>query len=329
MDKCKYSVIVPVFNSASLLPRCVESVLAQELCDFELLLIDDGSTDESGSICDNYAKKDSRIIVIHQENAGVSNARNAGLEIAKGMYITFLDSDDWIGPKYLLDFDNDESDYICHSFTTYSEDDTIIQTLAIKEEHASTSKENILRFMEDGYMGYPFAKRFKSTIIRQNGLRFMSNISHTEDTIFILDYLKCAKNMHFVPRNNYHYYRFTTRETLSNRITLEKFSMICVANAIVCKFFYDRGTEPYEALFFSRIGYSYMSFYGRMLIGQPHSKIIRFFRLKQLLSLDNSKKVVQFCPNALWKLQLNERIIRNCCCGNHFRLFLACLIAPK
>ena len=189
MDKCKYSVIVPVFNSASLLPRCVESVLAQELCDFELLLIDDGSTDESGSICDNYAKKDSRIIVIHQENAGVSNARNAGLEIAKGMYITFLDSDDWIGPKYLLDFDNDESDYICHSFTTYSEDDTIIQTLAIKEEHASTSKENILRFMEDGYMGYPFAKRFKSTIIRQNGLRFMSNISHTEDTIFIFSRL--------------------------------------------------------------------------------------------------------------------------------------------
>jgi len=95
------SVIVPVYNVAPYLPRCIDSILAQSFGDFELLLIDDGSTDASGAICDEYARKDKRIKVFHKENGGLSDARNYGMERARGDYIGFIDSDDYVGTDYL------------------------------------------------------------------------------------------------------------------------------------------------------------------------------------------------------------------------------------
>ena len=93
------SIIVPVYKVEKYLPRCIDSILAQTFGDFELVLIDDGSPDGCGRICDEYARKDKRIVVIHQKNMGVSAARNAGLDIAHGRYIGFVDSDDWIEPQ--------------------------------------------------------------------------------------------------------------------------------------------------------------------------------------------------------------------------------------
>lgn len=97
------SVIVPVYNVKTLLPRCINSLLSQKFTDYELLLIDDGSTDGSGDICDEYGKKDSRIKVIHKQNEGVSKTRNRGIDEARGEWITFVDSDDYITPDYLSD----------------------------------------------------------------------------------------------------------------------------------------------------------------------------------------------------------------------------------
>ena len=93
----KLSIVIPVYQVAATLSRCVESVLAQSFSDYEMILIDDGSTDGSSKICDDYAETDHRVKVIHQQNAGLSAARNAGLRVAKGAYITFIDSDDFIG----------------------------------------------------------------------------------------------------------------------------------------------------------------------------------------------------------------------------------------
>ena len=98
------SVIVPVYNTEKYLPECIESVLFQSYTDFELLLIDDGSTDGSGLICDEYARKDFRIKVVHKSNGGVSSARNEGLDIARGEYVCFVDSDDWVCKDYLKKF---------------------------------------------------------------------------------------------------------------------------------------------------------------------------------------------------------------------------------
>lgn len=93
------SVIVPVYKVEEFLPRCVDSILDQTYANLEIILVDDGSPDRCGAICDAYAQKDSRIRVIHKENGGLSSARNAGLDVAAGEYIAFLDSDDWIEPE--------------------------------------------------------------------------------------------------------------------------------------------------------------------------------------------------------------------------------------
>lgn len=97
------SVIVPVYNAGQHLDRCIKSILCQSFVDFELLLIDDGSSDDSASICDNYASKDNRIRVFHQSNAGVSAARNLGLKEMCGKYLAFVDADDYVSPYYLAD----------------------------------------------------------------------------------------------------------------------------------------------------------------------------------------------------------------------------------
>ena len=95
------SIIIPVYNTAQYLDQCLESVLVQSYTDWECIVVDDGSTDNSGEICDKWGKRDSRFVILHQKNQGVSAARNKGLERCKGEYICFIDSDDWVEPTYL------------------------------------------------------------------------------------------------------------------------------------------------------------------------------------------------------------------------------------
>lgn len=130
------SILIPVYNEEVYLPRCLDSIVGQTLQSWELLLVDDGSTDRSGSICDSYAARDSRIRVIHQENAGISAARNAGLAVAAGKYIGFVDSDDWIAPEMFqrlltIAGETDCPLVMCDARTVYADDrsepDTITQ----------------------------------------------------------------------------------------------------------------------------------------------------------------------------------------------------------
>ena len=113
MSKIKISIIMPVYNAAKHIESTLENISQQTLKELEIVIIDDGSKDNSGDICDNYSKMDSRITVIHQKNAGVSVARNKGIENSNGDYIAFIDSDDWIDEDYLQLFVNrlDKVDY--------------------------------------------------------------------------------------------------------------------------------------------------------------------------------------------------------------------------
>ena len=106
MTQPQISIIVPVYNSEKYLGACIDSILSQSFRDIELILVDDGSRDSSSRICDDYAQKDGRVKVIHKANGGVSAARNDGLDIAKGEYITFIDSDDWVEREYLSTLSN-------------------------------------------------------------------------------------------------------------------------------------------------------------------------------------------------------------------------------
>lgn len=192
------SIIVPVYNTEKYLHRCVDSILNQEFNDFELLLMDDGSTDSSGAICDEYAKKDSRIRVFHKENTGVSDTRNLALDNARGIYLQFLDSDDWITPDatrlFVRTAQENNCDLVISDFYRVVgerlsrkgdiEDDRVMNL----EQFASHMMENPADF----YYGVLWNKLYRRDIVETWHLRMASDISWCEDFMFNLEYIRHA-----------------------------------------------------------------------------------------------------------------------------------------
>lgn len=195
------SIIVPVYNTGQYISQCIESVLNQSYCSFELLLIDDGSTDESGAICDEYAKKDSRIRVFHKENGGVSSARNLGLDHASGEWIYFVDSDDQVLPgglQTMVDCISDEVDIVLAGYKRYDEDGHInyeiedrVICLLDKRESLSTLYARHGKYYD--YLTYGCIRLLRNNIIQTLNLRFDTEISNKEDTLFLVQYI-CRSN---------------------------------------------------------------------------------------------------------------------------------------
>ena len=188
------SIIVPVYRVERYLERCIDSILAQTFHDFDLILIDDGSSDHSSEICDDYSRKDDRIIVIHQENKGVSAARNAGLDIVEGEYIGFVDSDDWIEPDMyegLLNYIKSKRvDVSICGANIYSAAGDYIKSDLIGD--SLIEKEELLKdiFGKPNKIGGSCCnKLFSRSILK--GIYFPANIRMAEDLIFLF---KCFTN---------------------------------------------------------------------------------------------------------------------------------------
>ena len=193
----KVSVIIPVYNAEKTLHRCVDSVLAQTFTNFELILINDGSIDESKKICDDYAKKDSRVVVIHKANGGVSSARNKGLDIAQGEWITFVDSDDYILNDFLQNFTYNFDLEIC-GVQTFGECSTI--DTPTKNEIINNRvkiSEWLITDCRKLYMVTPWCKILKRKIIRDNKIYFNELLIRGEDTIFIYNYICFCNKLRF------------------------------------------------------------------------------------------------------------------------------------
>ncbi len=186
------SVIVPVYNSESTLNRCVDSILSQNFKNFELLLIDDGSTDRSGEICDEYAKKDFRVKVTHKENGGVSSARNAGLDNAKGEWITFVDSDDWIYRDFSFDIVGSHNEDLLIFDYQIDNGESLTPMQAIEHYDVKKMLEKYLCFE---IFRTPWAKFFRREII--GNLRFDTRITIGEDTLFSLQYLRNCRSISY------------------------------------------------------------------------------------------------------------------------------------
>ena len=182
------SIIVPVYNVEKYLPKCVESLLAQTYSNLEIILVDDGSVDASGQICDTYAAKDSRVRVIHQPNAGVSAARNAGLKAARGEYIGFVDADDWVEPdmyEYLYGLISKENAHLAMcNFYTFTDSDCkpVIQ---ISADYAMYPLTSIFDFPSWIYL---WNKLFKKSTLGDQ--LFNSQVSYGEDSSFIFECIK-------------------------------------------------------------------------------------------------------------------------------------------
>lgn len=191
------SIVIPVYNVEKYLAECVDSVLGQTYQDYEIILVDDGATDSSGAMCDEYAQKDARIRVIHQPNGGLSAARNAGLSAASGEYIYFLDSDDYIEPTTLVDLVSvaaqEQADVVFFDgyvfFDECEEDDTVSRYVR-KEAYATQNGRDILPQLlkNEEYRTAVPLMLFRTNYLTDHALTFREGIIHEDELFTFLVY---------------------------------------------------------------------------------------------------------------------------------------------
>lgn len=181
MEKPLLSIIVPVYNAQLTLRQCVDSILEQVFENYEIILINDGSIDDSKRICEDYARKDKRIVVINQDNQGVSAARNAGLDIARGDWITFVDSDDYITPNYFNSIDGFDTDIVFMEFVSLWKG-RLVKNAPLKKCNMSF-KSFIETYFNMPYIKAPWGKMIKRAKI--GTLRFNEDMRIGEDSCFM------------------------------------------------------------------------------------------------------------------------------------------------
>lgn len=217
------SVIVPVYNAGQYLQKCIESIINQQLKHIEIILIDDGSVDNSGKICDEYAKIDNRIRVSHTKNQGVSKSRNIGIELAKGDYIGFVDSDDWIDEvmysNMLTNIVTYNADIVMCDFVIFDGENKTCVEFPWKHKSSFVTEEIVNKIIPpilapldingDKHkiiMGSVCRCLFRSDVIKNNGITFDTKIRYSEDLVFLLQYLIKAKSV-MILRVPHYYYR--------------------------------------------------------------------------------------------------------------------------
>lgn len=219
MENPKISVIVPVHNAESYLNRCIDSILSQSYKDFEMLLIDDGSTDLSSKICDEYGDKDDRVKVFHKENGGVSSVRNLGLEKAVGQYIAFVDSDDWIEEKCLeenlLIAENTHADVIISDFFIEYKDNEIR-----KQQRYNGDLMNDI--FSDNVNGALWNKFLKADVIHRSGLSFRHDLNFCEDVTFLCELTIKTGGMQIVTNPQAYYHYCVNPQSLTTKTTWER-----------------------------------------------------------------------------------------------------------
>lgn len=204
------TIITPVFNSEKHLDDCIDSILKQNYTNFELLLVNDGSTDGSAKICKEYAIKDTRVKIFHQENKGVSAARNFALESAKGEWIAFVDSDDSVLPNYIEDLitaGDQNTDLVVHGFRKIYK--SVSKNFDLGNHILSTkaNEDKVFEQMKIFDFGFVVSKLYKKSIIYDNQIFFSLKTSHAEDLIFFLEYISFSDRIVFQNKHNYLYYQ--------------------------------------------------------------------------------------------------------------------------
>ncbi len=265
MDRIvKVSVIVPVYNVEKYLDVCMESIINQTFKDIEIILVDDGSPDSCPQICDDYARKDSRIKVIHKKNAGLGYARNSGLEIASGEYVTFCDSDDYI--------DVDTYEKIIPLMDEYQLDEIRFTRSRFKDKgmHSKGNYEGKLKIFENKkdlkYLaltifedcindnnkyaigGSSCMAVYRREIIEKNKLRFLSEREYIcEDYVFNFDYYLNAQRVGYLPHTFYHYR--VNPESLTRTVRLDRIKMMKKVSMYISQRFIESGFSKKDTLY--------------------------------------------------------------------------------
>ena len=209
------SIIIPVYNTAKYLRECINSVLNQTYSDIEVLLVDDGSTDGSSEICDEYAKQDGRVKCFHLENGGVSRARNVGLKAAEGEYICFLDSDDYYAESYVCSMrnlieENNADVVICNHYDVNEQGDILFAS-EIPEGYISKELLYEKIFLTSEIGGFCFARIYKAELIKE--IYFNEEIHICEDTYFCCQVYDKARQIYVTGEKLYFYRKHSSSAT--------------------------------------------------------------------------------------------------------------------
>lgn len=304
------SVIVPVYKTEAYLPECIESILNQTYENFELILIDDGSPDSCPAICDTYAKKDPRIIVIHKENGGVSSARNEGIRQSRGKYLIFVDSDDYLENRMfevMLRGSGAGVDCICASIRYVYQDVSRNTDCPLPSASIEMSEEMNHYFgqIQDNYgFSAPYAKLYKRDLILEKKLEFDQNFSILEDGIFVSSYLKHCRRCMFLSDILYNY-RQAEEESLMKRFH-QNADMALLAYYEQTKWVKEILDEENKKRFDYRVCSLFISFVMQIYYRSALTFLEKYRLLKRYAAV--GKTVV--CRNVIIDFALKHRILQ-------------------
>lgn len=312
------SVVVPVYNVEKYLRRCVDSILAQTYTNLEIILIDDGSSDSCPAICDEYAEKDDRIKVIHKENGGVSSARNAGLRIFSGDYLTFIDSDDFVGEKYIENLVKNTADgvgIVISSYKSVSSELKPIETALEIDKDTAVQINDKFDFTQKTINHKICCKLFSKYIL--TNLFFCEDIFFGEDTLFCAKAFQNSQTVKYITDCSYNYVVYD--ESLSHgKMTAKKATLLAAWEETV-------NTFPEKSLSHKTCAGFYLStcfcFYRRALLSQgPNDDVVKYFY--SLIKSDKTHSIYKIAPKTL-KLRLKYNLLI------HFRKIYDTLLLLK
>lgn len=280
----KVSIIVPIYNVELYLRKCLDSIINQSYSNLEIILIDDGSTDRSGEICDEYSKLDNRIIVIHNNNKGVSYSRNYGIRLSTGKYILFIDSDDTVDKNYvyylLMGNKDDKYDIVYCGIRDIFEykKKCIIKDRLIKEKLLSGELKKDYYFLID-LLRVSVIKLYNADIIKKYDILFSENISSGEDQIFNFKYHRYVRKYKLINLPLYNYYH-RKNKSLSRLRNIKVFDMIIRKLKEEKNFLYDMNIDYKESIF--------------------NNHVIQ--TVKEFTILEDSSNSYKFCRKRLYQL---------------------------
>lgn len=252
MSDPKISIIIPVYNVEKYLGKCLDSILAQALPNFELFLVDDGSTDNSGEICEEYAEKDNRLKVFHQKNHGVSITRQRALNMATTEYVAFIDPDDYIEEDYLEKLYESaletKADLVWCDYIEHNGDKDCKLSCAWVDKSRCGLLKGILA---SGFSAVLWNKLYRTAVIKENGICFDPALNTAEDILFVSEFICHSKNFSYIDKALYHY-NMANENSAINKYSTLKFKMD-YALMLSCLLPELRRTGEYEAIYPSLI----------------------------------------------------------------------------
>ena len=296
----KISVIVPVYNVKSYLYKCIDSILNQTYSNIEIILIDDGSIDNCGEICDEYADKDDRIKVIHKKNEGVSKAREDGVKIAQGKYIAFVDGDDWVEDDYITTLYTKvkeyEADWISCNFNEVNGDKYKNAKLIEKEEIVTNVYNLYKDYFDSKFYAYViWGKLFRTSLLRDYKFQ---RIKIGEDTCCMIDVFLKTKKAVLIEYKGYNYYMRENSATnhIRNKDIYDRLLSINYINSVINNNFPELATRMQE-----KKAKALFELYNQMFVsGEKEEKTLYLKKICKEI-----KKI------KLWKLNINKKQKRN------------------